>query len=137
MLGLQGVGHVVALHGAFEVIEKRAHVGAAFDIGDAQRRTALQDMRPACAGPNRLFPKDGRMIHNYTPSIGFYGLSLRTYTKTGDVAGLLERQRGRRTATNVHRSQAEKHANGDERPGGPLAERRHEAQYDTSFMGWG
>src|ERR1700683_4070142 len=96
-------------------------------------------MRPACAGPNRLFPKDGRMIHSYTPSIGFYGLSLslRNYakTKTGDVAGLLERQRGRRTATNVHRSQAEEHANGDERPGGPLAKRRHEGQYGTSFVG--
>ena len=56
VLRLESVRHVVALHGTLEVIEESAGVGAAFDIGEAQRSAAFQDVRPTGRGLDGLFP---------------------------------------------------------------------------------
>ena len=55
VLCFQCVRHVVALGGALEVIEKRPQIRAAFKVGEAQSRAALQNVGPACAWMDCFF----------------------------------------------------------------------------------
>ena len=69
VLRLERVRHVVALDRALEVVEERADVGAAFDVGDAQRGAALEDVRPRRASWDSLLPQNGRIAHAIVPFV--------------------------------------------------------------------
>ena len=91
-------------------------IGAAFDIGDAQRRAALQHVRPARAGLDGFFPENGGFVHTYPLSKFCAKVKRGGFRAAG---GRSNYETARRAAAYVHGGEAKKHANRDPGSRGP------------------